>query len=186
MQNLTERVRGNPPHFIIIGAQRCGTTSLFEYLARHPSFSLPSQKELHFFDYQYHNGADWYRKQFPLLLGGVITGEASPYYLLHPHVPRRIRDWNPDVKLIVLLRNPVDRAYSHYYHEVRLEAEPLDFEAALDVEAERMEGQVERMRADPYYYSYNHQHFSYVSRGIYIHQLESWMTSVFSREQVLI
>jgi|SRR5690242_3518862 len=119
------------PHFLIIGAQRCGTTSLFEYLARHPDVAPPSAKELHFFDSEYHKGDAWYRERFPSLRNGFITGEATPYYIFHPHTPTRVRDWNSKVKLIVLLRNPVDRAYSHYHHEVRLGTESLDFETAL-------------------------------------------------------
>src|SRR5690242_8679107 len=104
-----------PPHFLIIGAQRCGTTSLFEYLANHPEIVPPSVKKIHFFDSEYEKGEAWYRARFPVLENGFITGEATPYYLFHPRVPKRVRNWNPNVKLIVLLRNPVDRAYSHFY-----------------------------------------------------------------------
>jgi hypothetical protein len=174
------------PHFLIIGAQRCGTTSLFEYLATHPDIAPPSVKEIHFFDAEYNKGEAWYRAQFPAPRNGCMTGEATPYYLFHPHAPKRVWDWNPNIKLIVLLRNPVDRAHSHYHHEVRLGTETSDFEAALRMEPQRLHGQVECILADEDYYSFNHNHFSYLSRGLYVQQLKAWRVSGFAQEQFLI
>ncbi len=82
------------PAFIIVGAQKGGTTSLFYYIAQHPEFRVPTEPEIHYFDLWYSNGVSWYRSQFPLMSdlrnGELITGESSPYYLLHPHTPERI------------------------------------------------------------------------------------------------
>ncbi len=148
------------PRFLIIGAQRSGTTSRYEYRLVHPRVAPAARKEIHCFDLRFDKGMDWYRAQFPDCAGGLVTGEASPYYVFHPHVPERVRRHLPDVKLITLLRNPVDRAYSHYQHEVRLEREPLSFEEATEREGERLDGELDRMLEDESYYSLRHQHYS--------------------------
>jgi hypothetical protein len=115
----------------------------------------------------------------------LLTGEASPYYIIHPHVPRRIAKILPQVKLIVLLRNPVDRAYSHYHHERRKGVETLSFEDAIEQEATRLVGEEQRLQYDERYDSYNHQHYSYLTRGMYIDQLVRWL-HIFPRDQLLI
>jgi Sulfotransferase domain len=175
------------PDFLIIGAQKCGTTSLYVYLTQHPQILPATQKELHFFDLNYAQGIDWYLAQFSAKTDEKITltGESSPYYIFHPCVPQRVHQLFPDTKLIVLLRNPVERTWSHYHHEVRWGFETLDFEAAIDSEAERLNGELEKLRADPNYYSFNHQHYTYLSRGIYVDQLQAWM-ELFPRNQFLI
>lgn len=175
------------PSFLIIGAQRCGTTSLFNYLIRHPLIAEPLIKEIHYFDINYHKGLKWYRAYFPRNKGkiNVITGESSPYYLFHPLVPERVHVTLPDVKLIVLLRNPVDRAYSHYFHEIKRGRENLSFVEAIEREKKRLEGEKDRMLKDGTYYSYNHHRYSYISRGIYVEQLGRWM-NYFRREQFLL
>lgn len=175
------------PDFLIIGAQKCGTTSLYEYLTQHPQIVSATRKEVHFFDLNYALGLEWYKSK----LGEVdqlnsICGEASPYYIFHPQVPQRVYQHFPQVKLIVLLRNPVDRAISHYYHELnRLKAETLPIEEAIDREPKRLQGELEKLETDPNYYSYNHQHYTYLSRGLYLEQLQRWM-ALFPREQFLI
>ena len=175
------------PDFIIIGAQRCGTTSLYKYLTKHPSVARGLLKEVHFFDLHFRKGIPWYRSQFPSLFHkrAFIAGEASPYYIFHPHAPRRIFETIPQAKLIALLRNPVDRALSHYYHEVANGVEPLSFEDAIDREGERLDGEMEKLLEDEDYQSFNHRHFSYLLRGIYVDQLKVWM-DLFSKEQLLI
>ena len=167
------------PDFVIIGAQRAGTTSLYHYLTAHPRVAPAARKELHFFTQYATRGIAWYRSQFPHdQPNEIITGEATPYYLFHPHVARRLAACCPATKLIVLLRNPVDRAYSHYQLEVRLGNEPLSFEDALAQEDERLAGEPERMLADEQYQSFNHQHFSYLARGRYADQLQRWFDLV--------
>lgn len=125
------------PDFIIIGAQKCGTTSLFNYLSKHPDVSLPEEKEIHFFDKFYNKGINWYKKNF--LNDGMLTGEATPYYIYHPHVTVRISSCCPNAKLIVMLRNPIDRAYSNFSMEKQRNNEPLaTFEEAIAAEPKRI------------------------------------------------
>jgi hypothetical protein len=186
-----ERV-GRLPDFLIIGAQKCGTSSLFRYLGESPHVELPTAKEVHFFDVQFDRGPDWYRAQFPApASAGVvrrrstITGEASPYYLFHPLAARRVKEVLPEVRLLALLRNPVHRAVSHYYHELGNGFEELPLPVALDRERERLEGEAERIAADPGYEGFNHRHFSYQARGVYADQLAVWR-SLFPDDQLLV
>lgn len=171
------------PAFVIVGAQRCGTNSLYEYLVSHPRVgrALPGQ-EVHYFDLNFDRDLGWYRGHFPTRARGwianagrsldIVAGESSPYYLFHPLVAGRIASSLPDVRVLVLLRDPIDRAYSHYNHERSRGYETLSFREALDREPERLHGEEDRLAADPAYRSFNHQHFSYVSRGEYAGQLE--------------
>jgi len=115
----------------------------------------------------------------------TLTGEASPYYLFHPHAPRRMVETVPRARLITLLRNPVDRAYSHYQMIVRFGREPLTFEEALAAEQARLSGEVSKMLADERYQSFPHQYLSYLSRGIYVDQLMHW-SKFFSDDQMLV
>ncbi len=178
------------PNFIIIGAQKCGTTSLYNYLTRHPQILPATRKEVHFFDLRFDKKRiNWYYNQFPQTEtpNQTITGEASPYYIFHPLVPQRISQYIPDIKLIVLLRNPVDRAASHYYHNCRFgkSREPLSFEEAIQQESSRIEPEIDKIMADENYKSLAHQYYSYLSRGIYIEQLSRWM-QFFPRKSFLI
>jgi sulfotransferase family protein len=186
-RRLTSPLRGLPSA-LIIGAQRSGTTSLFNYLVRHPDVLPPLGKEVHYFDLHYARGLEWYRGCFPYrhqLRGRSITLDASPYYLAHPQAPERAARLFPDVKLIALLRNPVDRALSHYQHEVRHGWEALSFAEAIEQEPERLAGEEERLRSEPEYYSFNHHRFSYTRRGLYLEQLRQWMEH-FPRSQLLV
>lgn len=173
------------PDFLVIGAQKAGTTALYAYLRWHPAITGPSWKEVSFFDRHWWRGEAWYRGQFPLRPGGRLVGEASPSYLFHPLAPERARAVVPDAKLIVLLRDPVDRAYSQYQHEVALGREPLSFEDALAAEDDRTRGEVERLLADPRAFSRAWWDHTYAARGLYAEQLERWLM-VFPREQLLV
>jgi hypothetical protein len=183
------------PDFVVIGGQRCGTTSFYNQITRHPTVKRAFSKEVHFFDNAYGRGAGWYRSNFPLRLerrlvaglrgGPALTGEASPYYIFHPHAARRAAGLVPRAAIIALLRDPVHRAYSHYHHEVRLGTETLSFPRALEAEKERLAGEEQRMLDDERYVSFNHQHFSYAARGRYAEQLERWL-ACFPRERVLV
>lgn len=174
----TARLR-QPPAFLIIGAQKGGTTSLHHYLSRHDSVSMAMKKEVHFFDYFSFKGIDWYLAHFALLGEAALTGEASPSYLYHPEAPSRVHDALPHVKLIALLRNPIDRAYSHHQMNVRKGIEPLSFEDAIVQEPLRLD------KGHPDFAGSNWRHYSYVSRGLYAEQLDRWL-GVFPREQLLI
>jgi hypothetical protein len=178
---LTASVRPLPT-FLILGAQKAGTTALYAYLRRHPDVTGPTWKEVSFFDRHYTRGAGWYRGNFPIRRGAAV-GEASPSYVFHPLAPQRVAALVPDARLVVLLRNPVDRAYSHYQHQVALGREPLSFEDALAAEDERLQGEVERMLADPRYFSDAWWNHTYRARGLYAEQLERWF-AVFPREQL--
>jgi hypothetical protein len=172
------------PDFLILGAQKAGTTALYAYLRWHPEITGPSFKEVSFFDRHYAKGERWYRAHMPVRRRSLV-GEASPSYLFHPLAPERVARLLPDARLIALLRNPVDRAFSHYQHEVALGREPLSFEAAVDREDERMQGELDRMLRDPSYFSLAWWNYTYVARGRYAEQLERWFAS-FPREQLLV
>jgi sulfotransferase family protein len=184
---LTAPLRGLPSA-LIIGAQRSGTTSLFNYLVQHPDVLPPLGKEIHYFDFYYTRGVRYYRGRFPYrhrLRRGAITLDATPYYLAHPLVPERAAQLLPGVKLIAVLRNPVDRALSHYQHEIRGGREALSFAEAIDQEPERLAGEEERLRKEPEYYSWNHHRYSYTRRGLYLEQLRRWVQH-FPRSQLLV
>ncbi len=116
---------------------------------------------------------------------GSLVGEASPSYLFHPQAPERVASLLPGAKLIALLRDPVDRAYSQWQHERALGREPLSFEDAIAAEEERTRGEAERLAADPRYFSRAWWDHTYVARGLYAEQLERWLER-FPREQLLV
>jgi Sulfotransferase domain len=186
-RRLTGPLRGLPSA-LIIGAQRSGSTSLFNYLAQHPDVLPPLGKEIHYFDLHYARGLRWYRGRFPFahrLRPPAITVDASPYYLAHPLAPERAHRLLPEVRLVALLRNPIERAFSHYQHEVRDGRESLSFHEAIEREAERLSGEEERLERDSAYYSYNHHRYSYTRRGLYLEQLLRW-TRRYPRERLLV
>lgn len=189
----TYRVRMIPA-FLIVGAQRCGTTSMYRALSQHPAVvKAVLHKGIHYFDTQYHRGPAWYRSHLPVRevarlsrrKAGYppVTFESSPYYMFHPLGAERIHCDLPDVKLLVLVRDPVERAYSAYAHELARGFESEPFERALELEAVRLEGEAERMMADPSYVSRNHQHFGYCARGRYAEQLER-LEGLFDRQHI--
>lgn len=186
----TVKVRMRPT-FLIAGAQRCGTTSLFQMLAKHPDVLPPAiTKGVHYFDTgdRYARGPDFYRAHFPLSLpsrGTKVTGEASPYYIFHPLAPQRIAEELSDARVIVLLRDPVERAFSAHKQETWRGFETLPFDEALAAEPERLAGEEERIVADPHYQSFSHQHHAYVGRGVYAPQLRR-MAGAVGRENLLV
>lgn len=186
-----ERMR---PDYVIIGVKRGGTTSLAEYLFQHPDVLVPYvPKGPRYFDVNYGRGASWYETHFPteaaahkhLKRTGVrpVTGDSSPYIVFHPLALQRVREHLPDAKLVVSLRDPVVRAWSQYNYERKRGHEDLDAHAAFDAEAERIDGEVERMMADPSYESETHRHNAYLERGRYADQLRH-VASLFPAEQV--
>jgi len=193
VRRLTGRLRVLPD-FIILGAQKAGTTTVYDNLVKHPAVHPCDIKEVHFFDKNWRRGENWYRAHFPLKVSRRkaiekgeqwITGEGSPYYMFHPMAAERIENLCPRARLIVVLRNPVERAYSHYQHEKRKGREDLPFEDALAAEDQRIGNDAERLKSNQYFQSFAHQHFSYKSRGRYAEQLERWF-KVFPREQFLV
>ena len=188
----TSRMRGLPD-FVIIGAQKSGTTSLYNFIIRHPTIASASRKELHYFSIQYDLGESWYRSNFPTNLTRhrfykktgqkLLSGEASPTYLFFPTVPSRMKKILPDVKLIVILRNPVDRTYSHYHHNLRLNNETLSFEKAMMLAKERHER--DHTAKDTDFVPKHFRSYSYLARGAYADQLERWFKH-YDRKQFLI
>lgn len=174
------------PDFVIIGTQRGGTTSLHAYLRSHPHIQTPTKKEIHFLTDRFDRGKDWYIGQFPAVVSvGTLVGEATPYALFHPRAPQRLFDVAPDARIIVLLRNPVDRAYSHYLHERARGHEALSFEDAIAAEPERLLGLEAGLASSEILTSDTHKRASYLARGRYARQLERWF-AVFPREHMLI
>jgi hypothetical protein len=174
------------PDFVIIGTQRGGTTSLHAYLREHPDIETPAKKEIHFLTDRFERGAEWYIGQFPPAVPvGTLVGEATPYALFHPLAPRRLQQVAPHARLIVLLRNPVDRAYSHYLHERARGHESLTFEDAITAETDRMRGLEDQLASGELLTSEKHKRASYVERGRYARQLDRWI-SAFPRDQLCI
>ncbi|WP_182523403.1 sulfotransferase family protein [Nocardioides dongkuii] len=170
------------PSFIMVGAQRAGTTSLFRALMSHPLVHAANyHKGVNYFDVHYDRDFAWYQGHFPTLArlqrgaaghaGAPVTFEASGYYMFHPCAAERIARHLPEVRLVAMLRDPVERAYSAWKHEHARGFEHAGFEEALELEDGRLSGQVERMLADPGYQSFSHRHHAYVRRGQYDEQL---------------
>jgi hypothetical protein len=183
------------PNYLIIGAAKSGTSSLYAYLVQHPFIAPALKKEVHFFSVNFTKGINWYQAHFPTIFRryyvkrkygqSLVTGEASPYYIYHPLAPKRIAGIIPQTKLIALLRNPVDRAYSHYHFIRKYGFDTLPFGEAIEREEQRLRGEKERILEDQGYESFSHRHHSYLTRGIYVDQIKVWM-DLFSKEQILV
>lgn len=173
------------PDFVIIGAQRGGTTSLYRWLVAHPGVTAGTKKEVHYFDQHYDLGERWYRSNFPVKRNGQITGESSPFMLYHPLSPgRAAKDLPADTGFIVLLRNPIERAISHYWlWKQRNQMETHSLEEAIELEPQRLASETEQLlRGEK---SIGHIFYSYVSRGEYAPQLRRWFEAV-GRDRVLV
>jgi hypothetical protein len=186
------------PDFLVAGTKRGGTTSLWRYLLEHPLvprlFPAWNTKTSHYFEENWGRGEVWYRSHFPTVRqrralerkhgGPTRVGEAAPLYMFHPLAPQRVADLLPDVRLIFLLRDPVERAFSHWKERRTEGKEPLDFAEALAREEERTAGERERLVADPTYFSEPYDWYTYRARGRYLEHLEPWLAR-FDREQLL-
>jgi hypothetical protein len=180
------------PDVFIIGAQKAGSTALFRYLMQHPNVEGCKRKEAHYFDFNFSRGERWYRGQFPLK-AGLRRGspelhaivDATPGYLFDPRTPSRLHAFAPQARLLVVLRDPVERAFSHYHHVRAMGVETLDFEEALEREESRFSGEHSRFLADDAYASPERGMFAYARRGMYLDQLNMWL-STFPRERLLV
>jgi len=180
------------PTYLIIGAAKCGTSSLHEYLMQHPCVGRVLTKQLHFFDRYYDRGIEWYKVCLPfvwkklyvekILKKNFATGEATAHYINHPLAPKRVLNILPNVKIIVMMRNPIDRAYSHYQMEHNNNNENLSFEEAFSEEPNRIKGEIEKLEKDETYSSKNYPHRAYISGSKYAEQLKKWF-DYFPREQ---
>ncbi|PRY22819.1 sulfotransferase family protein [Pseudosporangium ferrugineum] len=186
------------PDFLVIGTKRGGTTSLWRYLIQHPLvprlFPAWNTKTSHYFEENWHRGEAWYRSHFPTRRqrdalerrhgGPSKVGEAAPLYMFHPPTAGRVAELMPDARMIVLLRDPVERAYSHWKERRGEGVEPLDFADALAAEQERTAGERDRLLADPSYFSRPYDWYTYRARGRYLEHLEPWLDR-FDRSQLL-
>lgn len=165
--------------FLVVGAQKAGTSALDHYLRQHPQIAMPPrQKELHFFDddRQFERGKPDYRRyerHWDKSQRGKTRGEVTPIYMFWPDSPRRIYRYNPQIKLIAVLRNPVERAFSHWHMEKERGNEKLDFGDAIGEEQERLSGGS----------AHNLRVYSYLHRGFYARQVEELMRH-FDQEQL--
>lgn len=179
------------PDFLVVGTKKGGTTSLMDWLSAHPDVArlfppFQRRKSPHYFDLNYWRSGTWYRSHFRTRLTmtmhekrtGVrpVVGEASPYYMFHPAVPQRAARLLPQAKILMVLREPVSRAYSNYWDRYETGHESLEtFEAAVDAEAQRLAGVSEEQLLLPDFYSFDHDHHSYLARGRYAEQIRRWM-----------
>ncbi len=154
------------PDFLIVGAQKAGTTSLHAWLARQPGVSMPRDKELNFFsdDERFSRGVSWYARQFSHASARDVLGDASPNYMFVPETPERVHRLLPDAKLVFILREPVQRAFSQFLMSRRMGVESLDFPSALLAEEERT-------RQDPRMW----MHTAYLHRSLYAEQIERFL-----------
>ncbi|GGK80550.1 deacetylase sulfotransferase [Mangrovihabitans endophyticus] len=186
------------PDFLVIGTKRGGTTSLWRYLVQHPLvprlFPAWNTKTSHYFEENFDRGEAWYRSHFPTARrraalqrrhdGPVRVGEAAPLYMFHPLAASRVAELMPAARMIVLLRDPVERAFSHWKERRGEGVEPLTFAEALEAEESRTAGERERLVAEPGYHSTAYDWYSYRARGRYLEHLEPWL-SRFDRAQLL-
>jgi len=182
---------GSSPDFLIIGAQKAGTTWLYSVMQNHPSVLSGHKKEIRYFDRLYKiKSVKWYKAFFTIFKRkGRVTGEATPDYLFHPLVPERVYGLFPDIKIIALLRNPVDRAYSHYQmHQRRKKGkkagrESMTFGEAIEQEGQRTVGEYDKVKSG--LNSLSWLLYSYKARGRYAEQLARWY-KCFDKKQILV
>ncbi|WP_158218561.1 sulfotransferase [Synechococcus sp. 1G10] len=172
------------PHFLVVGAQKAGTSTVHRRLGNHPGIFLPPAKELHYFSLHTDRPWGWYLRQFEGRGDAQLCGEVTPYYLFHPQAPARIRAALPAVRLVVLLRDPVERTLSQYFHARRHGFETLSLEAALKAEHGRLADAEAILQAAGSSH-YSHQKHSYVARSRYEQQLDR-IEALFPPQQVLV
>lgn len=182
------------PDFYLIGAARSGTTSLYYSLIQHPSVYQTTGKEIHYFEKYYHLGLNWYRSFFPyrsnkfyvekIQKKNFLTGDATPRYIDNPHIPKRVKQITPNSKFIVLLRNPIERAFSHYNMNIKNGYETLSFEKAIEHENDRIKNGYEKMLKNGSY-SGDYFTYAYLERGKYAEKLKKWF-EVFPKKFFII
>ena len=183
------------PDFYIIGTQKGGTSSLYDYLTTHPSIEPCYTKEPSYFDRYFERGLHWYKINFPFKIhkfiatnifkNNFVTGEASVRYLDHPFAPQRIKEITPNAKFIILLRNPISRSFSQYSRVKGNNREDLSFREAFLNESKRTQDDFKKIYTNHLYYADSYFTYSYFERGIYVDKIKRWM-EVFPKEQFLI
>ena len=164
------------PDFFVIGGVRSGTTSMYHYLGQHPSIEKSAYDELGFFDDNFRLGWGWYRTLFPTTItkknikrktGKFLTFDDTPFYIYSEDVAKKIKNYFPKTKLIVILRNPIERAHSNYHLAVRMGDEKRTFDQTIDDEIQKI-GKYDEIKMDDFISQ------SYLGRGLYAKQLEIW------------
>ena len=191
-RNLTSGSRVLPD-FIIIGAGRAGTTALYTYLIQHPSIITASTDndapvaDLHFFEYMISDKISWYKSHFPRKSkNSFVTGEFTSTYMYHKKVPERIFNLIPKIKLIVILRNPVDKAYSTYNQQSHFNEVTSSFEETIKAEFARIDlikNHIEYTNNNPNFDNY--VEYNIIRHGIYFNYLEKWF-KIFPKKQIFV
>lgn len=179
------------PDFLVIGVGRSGTTSLYYYLDQHPSIVKSSYDEIGFFDDNFHLGLSWYRSMFTTIFTKFLiklktkyfmTYEVTPWYVRRPWTARRIKKIFPNIKLIIVLRNPIDRTYSHYHLSTQND-EKRDFKVVIKEDMKNISQWNITEKNDSYFS--NQVQNSKLARGFYYEQIIPWF-ELFSKEQIMI
>ncbi len=175
-------VKKSGPDFIVAGASKCGTSSIYRYLSHHPQILPANKKEIDFYSHNYQRGIDWYLAHFPAITDGAdfLTGEATPNYMRFPQAAQRIKDTFPETKIIILLRNPVDRAISWHYHKLNSGITKLDLATAIATEIDRLVDITEAEIVNTGYYDPDN-----ILSSLYLYQIRPWIETL-GREQFLI
>ena len=184
LRDLEQTSLAPVPNFLVIGAGKSGTSSLYRYLIEHPNILSATEKELHFFNRDFELGFDWYQCQFPHIPqnSGLMTGEATPWYYCTFQVARKVKSLLPNVKLIIVLRNPVDRAFSYYKMAYSMGIETRSFSEAIAREFNELKDRADFYQPTPDYWKKSKP---YILFGLYFYFLEAWLNE-FPREQLLI
>lgn len=171
------------PDFLIIGGFKCATTSLYQYLNHHPQVLPTLEKELDFFDLEFERGLDWYLAQLPPIpqTSAFLTGEATPNYLYCPQAPQRIIEAFPDIKLIIILRDPIDRAVSHYHFVPQNEQKPQSIEQVFLRQMKQLQAAIDKGKLS---LQHLNQH-RYLGHGLYVYPLQKWLSN-FEKKNVLV
>ena len=182
------------PDFLVIGAKRCGTTSLYQHLSEHPCISRSPRDNIGFFNENYHLGINWYKSLFPTVFykkkmesknKQCLFFDVTSTYMEEELTAKNVYEVNPNQKIIVILRNPVDRAYSHYHVNVKEKSEKRSFEDAVFEEMNRIKSEriIQNKNKNLRVFTPNNIH--YLKKGFYALQLKSWF-KIFPREQILV
>jgi tetratricopeptide (TPR) repeat protein len=188
--NNSQVIEQRIPNFLIIGSGKSGTSSLYQYICGHPQVLPAITKEIGYFDInrRYRNGINWYLSHFPQIMeqDNFLTGEATPSYLYRYQVAERILQVFPQIKLIVILRNPIERAISAYYHAVKDQGELRSLENAIDEEIKILEEFTDPLEIMATKYKFNHRlEPKYIVWGLYYYFLKHWL-ELFPKKQLLI
>ena len=182
------------PDFLVIGAKRCGTTSLYQHLSEHPCISRSPRDNIGFFNENYHLGINWYKSLFPTVFykkkmesknKHCLFFDVTSTYMEEELTAKNVYEVNPNQKIIVILRIPVDRAYSHYHVNVKEKSEKRSFEDAIFEEMNRIKSEriIQNKNKNLRVFTPNNIH--YLKKGFYALQLKSWF-KIFPREQILV